>query len=72
MQGATPVEPNTTRLEVDPSGFTDLEADSVEEHRWLDATAIRRLSEQVYPAELARCLGGLAARRYPAEPWTWT
>jgi 8-oxo-dGTP pyrophosphatase MutT (NUDIX family) len=62
---------HTTRLEIDPSGFTDLEADSVEEYRWLDSTAIRRLPDPVYPAELTVCLGGLAARRYPAQPWTW-
>lgn len=63
---------HTTRLEVSPLGLTDLEQKSIEEHRWLDATAMRRLPEPMYPLELPDVLAGLAARRYPPSPWTWS
>lgn len=62
---------HTTSLTVDLVGLTDIEAEVVAEHRWLDATDIRRLHEPVYPVELESVLNRLAARRYPSEPWTW-
>ncbi|HLT95221.1 MAG TPA: NUDIX domain-containing protein [Acidimicrobiia bacterium] len=62
---------HTTDLAVDVTGFTDIEEDSVAEHRWLDATDIRRLAEPVYPVQLDSVLAELASRRYPSSPWTW-
>ncbi len=62
---------HTADLQVRPGGLTDIEIASVEEHRWMDATDLRRLSEPIYPAELPAVLSRLAAHDYPDEPWTW-
>lgn len=62
---------HTADLSVRPAGLTELEVESVEEHRWMDATDLRRLAEPVYPAELPTVLPRLAARDYPADPWSW-
>jgi 8-oxo-dGTP pyrophosphatase MutT (NUDIX family) len=56
---------------VTPAALTAVEEEAVEEHRWLDATDITRLTEPVYPRQLGTVLPGLAARRYPSEPWRW-
>lgn len=62
---------HTASLDVSPLGMTPLEEESIEEHRWLDATSMRHLTEPIYPAELPDVLSGLAARRYPSVPWVW-
>lgn len=63
---------HTRRVAVHPANLSAIEEEAVEEHRWLDSTDIAHLAEPVYPAELAAVLPGLAARRYPAEPWVWS
>jgi len=63
---------HTSDLSVSRARFTEIEVESVAEHRWLDATSIRRLSEPVYPTELAGVVGCLARAEYPDEPWTWS
>lgn len=63
---------HTTHLDVSPLGMTPVEEEWIEEHRWMDATSIRRLTEPVYPVELPDVLSGLAARRYPSSPWVWS
>jgi len=42
---------------VDVSGFTDLERDTVDGHRWWSAQELAGTDEQVYPVELAARLG---------------
>ncbi|HEX2153581.1 MAG TPA: hypothetical protein VHL52_06360 [Acidimicrobiia bacterium] len=54
-----------------PSAFNDVEWESIEEHRWLDVTWIRRLSEPVYPPQIASVLGRLSVHDYPSPAWTW-
>lgn len=61
----------TADLEVAPGGLTELERESTEEFRWLDAATLGRLPEPVYPMELGSVLDGLCDRRYPANPWVW-
>jgi 8-oxo-dGTP pyrophosphatase MutT (NUDIX family) len=61
----------TSVLDVKPSAFNDVEWESIEEHRWLDVTSIRRLSEPVYPPQIASVLGRLSVHDYPSPPWTW-
>lgn len=62
---------HTTDLSVRPADLTDIEMQSVEEHRWMDATALHHLPEPVYPAELASVLPRLSVHDYPSEPWSW-
>ncbi|MGI5125596.1 NUDIX hydrolase [Pseudonocardia sp. CA-107938] len=44
---------------VDTSGFTELEARTVVEHRWWSAAELRATSEVFYPARLPELLDGL-------------
>jgi 8-oxo-dGTP pyrophosphatase MutT (NUDIX family) len=62
---------HVARCDVRPTLVTEIEARSVVEHRWLDATALAALAEPVYPRELIGALPELLARRYPATPWEW-
>ena len=61
----------TGSLVVDLHGLTELEVEAVEEHRWLDRVALRRLSEPVYPVALADHLDVLVAGEVPSAPWLW-
>lgn len=63
---------HTHETAVAPGGLTEIEEETIAEHRWLDASDISRLAEPVYPSELAGVLPALAARRYPVEPWVWS
>ena len=47
--------------EVDTSGFSQLETDSVLGHRWWSRDALRATSDRVYPAELPDLLDRLLA-----------
>lgn len=62
---------HTTDVAVSWARFTDIERESVAEHRWLDVTSIRRLTEPVYPPQLDSVLGRLTVRDYPSVPWEW-
>ena len=46
-------------VRVDTSGFTDLEARTVDRHRWWSAAQLRDTDETIYPAQLAELLPGL-------------
>lgn len=62
---------HTASSEVKPESLTDIERDSVYEHRWLDAGDLASLSEPVHPVELPGVLPGLSRRHYPNTPWSW-
>lgn len=62
----------TKTLDVVPGHIEEAEARSVVEHRWLDRNDLSRVSEPVYPEELAGALEQLAARRFPDRPWRWS
>lgn len=61
----------TTHLDVDLQGLTELEVDAVEEHRWFDQAALRRLRDPVYPSELGHYMERIIDGVYPVEPWWW-
>ena len=51
-------------VNVDTSGFTQLEVDTIDEHRWWSARELARTTDTVYPAEFAEFLPPLLAGRW--------
>ncbi len=51
-------------VEVDTSGFTQLELDTITEHRWWDVRELARTTEMIYPAEFAALLPPLLSGRW--------
>ncbi|HEX3779344.1 MAG TPA: NUDIX domain-containing protein [Pseudonocardiaceae bacterium] len=51
-------------FEVDTSGFTQLEIDTVVEHRWWSVRELARTTDTVYPVEFATLLPSLLAGRW--------
>jgi ADP-ribose pyrophosphatase YjhB (NUDIX family) len=54
----------TEETEVDVSGFTLLERDTVDEHRWWTVPELRSTSELVFPEQLAEILPALLTGRW--------
>src|SRR5205807_2119456 len=50
-------------VDVDTSGFTQLELDTITEHRWWDVRELARTTDVVYPPEFAVLLPPLLAGR---------
>ncbi|HJP75411.1 MAG TPA: NUDIX domain-containing protein [Pseudonocardiaceae bacterium] len=51
-------------VDVDTSGFTQLELDTIEEHRWWSVRELARTTDVIYPAEFAALLPPLLAGRW--------
>jgi 8-oxo-dGTP pyrophosphatase MutT (NUDIX family) len=51
-------------VDVDISGFTQLELDTITEHRWWDVRELARTTDVVYPPEFATLLPPLLAGRW--------
>lgn len=54
----------TSPIEVDTSGFTQLETDTITEHRWWSVRELARTTEVIYPVELGAFLPPLLASRW--------
>ncbi|HEX4221704.1 MAG TPA: NUDIX domain-containing protein [Pseudonocardiaceae bacterium] len=51
-------------VDVDTSGFTQLELDTIDEHRWWNVRELARTPDVIYPAEFAALLPPLLAGRW--------
>jgi 8-oxo-dGTP pyrophosphatase MutT (NUDIX family) len=51
-------------VQVDTSGFTQLELDTIDQHRWWSVRELARSTEVIYPAEFAALLPPLLAGRW--------
>ena len=51
-------------VQVDTSGFTQLEVDTIDEHRWWSVRELARTTDVIYPAEFAESLPPLLAGRW--------
>lgn len=58
----------TTGHLVDTSGFEELEASQITEHRWWPIAELAATAETVFPLGLAGLLADLVGGRVPAEP----
>jgi 8-oxo-dGTP pyrophosphatase MutT (NUDIX family) len=59
---------HTERTEVDTSGFTQVEIDTVDRHSWWSAADLVSTSDKVYPEQLAELLPGLLAEGWDGRP----
>ena len=53
---------------VDPSGFTELERQTISEWMWWDLDALAQATERLVPEDLARRLRHLLTEGIPPEP----
>jgi 8-oxo-dGTP pyrophosphatase MutT (NUDIX family) len=54
----------TGSFDVDTSGFTQLEIDTITEHRWWSVRELARATDVIYPAEFAELLPPLLSGRW--------
>ena len=59
---------HTTGHQVDTSGFEEVEASQITEHRWWPIAELAATTDTVYPLGLAGLLADLVEGRVPAEP----
>jgi 8-oxo-dGTP pyrophosphatase MutT (NUDIX family) len=57
----------TTVTEIDTVGFTQIELDTIDEHRWWSAEDLRATSDVIYPVQLADLLPGLLSTGWDGQ-----
>jgi 8-oxo-dGTP pyrophosphatase MutT (NUDIX family) len=57
----------TSETEIDTVGFTQIELDTIDEHRWWSAEDLRATSDVVYPVQLADLLPELLSAEWDGQ-----
>jgi hypothetical protein len=57
----------TTQTAIDTGGFTQIELDTIDEHRWWSAEDLRATSDVIYPVQLADLLPELLSGEWDGQ-----